>query len=167
MKQLTTKTLSLCLAAFILLNSSCATIFGRSNYKVTVNSNPPGASIVVTDKKGIEIYKGPTPATINVKSSAGYFAKAQYQIKFNLSGYDEKIVTVNSKLNGWYFGNILLGGVIGMLIIDPASGAMYKINDTEVSESLQKTANAQVSELKVIDINTLPKSALKNLERVN
>lgn len=169
MKKLLNCLLGITMAAAVLLNSGCATIFGHSNYQVSVNSNPPGSTITITDKKGVEVYKGTTPATVTLKSSAGYFAKGEYQIKFQMAGYDEKVVTVNSRLNGWYFGNLFIGGVVGMLIIDPASGAMYKIDQTEVNEKLQQTAqHAQAStELQIIDINSLPKSALKNLEKLN
>lgn len=30
-------------------------------------------------------------------------------------------------MDGWYWGNILFGGLIGMLAVDPATGAMYKL----------------------------------------
>ncbi|WP_174263189.1 CsgG/HfaB family protein [Citrifermentans bemidjiense] len=33
-------------------------------------------------------------------------------------------------MNGWYWGNIVFGGVIGLLIVDPATGAMWKMDDT-------------------------------------
>ncbi|WP_158825438.1 PEGA domain-containing protein [Mucilaginibacter lacusdianchii] len=160
--------ISCVLMAIAVLNSSCATIFGRSNYSVAINSNPVGSSITITDKKGVTVYQGNTPATVKLKSSSGYFAKGQYQVKFHMNGYEDRVVTLNSKLNGWYFGNILLGGLIGMLIIDPASGAMYKINDLAVNESLQQNTNtAQASELNIMDIHSVPTSALKNLERIN
>ena len=32
-------------------------------------------------------------------------------------------------MDGWYIGNILFGGLIGMLIVDPATGAMYNLPD--------------------------------------
>jgi hypothetical protein len=156
------------LLSITILSSSCATIFGHSSYPVVINSNPTGSSITITDKKGVTVYQGNTPATVKLKSSAGYFSKGQYQINFHTNGYDDRTVTLNSKLNGWYFGNILLGGLIGMLIIDPASGAMYKINDLAINETLhQKNTTAQVSELNIIDINSLPQSTIRNLEKIN
>jgi hypothetical protein len=57
-------------------------------------------------------------------------------------------------LDGWYIGNILLGGLIGMLIVDPISGAMFKIAETDLNynEKLQPTELT----LEVYDINHLP-----------
>lgn len=155
-------------AIYILfLSTGCATIFGHSSYNVTINSNPPKSEITIIDKKGIEVFKGTTPATVKLKSSTGYFSKGQYQVKYHLTGYQDKTITIDSKLNGWYFGNLLLGGVIGMLIIDPASGAMYKIKDTTYTENLEQSSQAQATELKIIDINSLPASAQKNLIKLN
>lgn len=155
------------LAIISITSSSCATIFGKSNYPVAINSNPTGAKLSITDKKGVEIYKGNTPANVTFKSSSGYFSKAEYQLKFDLDGHEQKIVQLTSKLNGWYFGNLLIGGVIGMLIIDPASGAMYKIDQTQLTENLTKKSTAQVTELKIIDINSLNEQQKNNLQKLN
>ena len=69
-------------------------------------------------------------------------------------GYDEKIVTIDFKLNGWYFGNLLIGGVLGMLFIDPLTGAMWKIQDPVVDETLDRaaTASVQAPELNIVNI---------------
>lgn len=54
----------------------------------------------------------------------------------------------------------MFGGIIGMLIVDPASGAMYKIakEDRVINETLQPT-NEQA--LQVYDINHLPDNISK------
>lgn len=166
MKKTAIQFMAVGLIASTLLASGCATILGRSNYNVSINSNPIGASLSITDKKGKEIYKGTTPATVNLKSSAGYFVKAEYQLKFNLMGHEEKIIPLTSKLNGWYFGNILLGGLIGMLIIDPASGAMYRLPDTTINETLSRSNTAQVGTLQIIDINSLSKTDVAKLQKI-
>lgn len=167
MKKIFLNALLATVTASTVLTTGCATIFGRSNYNVTINSNPSGSNLSIVNKKGVEIYKGTTPATIKLKSSSGYFSKEEYQLKFSLIGHEERIVPLTAKLNGWYFGNLLLGGVIGMLIIDPASGAMYKLPDTAITENLSKTASAQANELKVIDINSLSTAETANLIRIN
>ena len=57
------------------------------------------------------------------------------------------------------FGNILFGGVIvGMLIVDPATGAMWSLKDT-VMATFQQTASAAQGgprQLQIVDINSLP-----------
>lgn len=54
-------------------------------------------------------------------------------LSLQIKEVDEKRVTLTYKLNGWYFGNILFGGAIGMQIIDPATSAMWKIKDPTIT----------------------------------
>ena len=149
------------------LFSSCATIFGHSSYPVSINSNPSGATVSITDKKGKEVYKGASPATVTLKSGAGFFSKAEYQVKISSAGYAEQVIPVNYKLNGWYFGNLLIGGVLGMLIIDPATGAMWKLDTPPINVTLSKsTASTETPTLKIVDIASIPQSMKDKLVRV-
>ncbi len=147
---------------------SCASIVSRSNYPLTVNSTPTNASITITDKWGNLVYKGQTPAVTNLKSGAGFFSRAQYQIKFSAPGYSEKIIPVSSKLNGWYWGNILFGGLIGFLIVDPATGAMYRLETKELNETLSGAVvgNPQ-SELRILGLNEVPVNLKDKLVKIN
>lgn len=141
----------------ILLLTGCASIVSKSSWPITINSSPSEAKISIKDKKGVEIYTGNTPATLNLKSGAGFFSKARYQVTFEKIGYDKKVVPVEFKLNGWYFGNIIFGGPIGLLIIDPATGAMFKLETEFLNETLTKSvANVDTKELKLLDINKIP-----------
>lgn len=158
------------MAAAVLLSAGCASIVSKSKYPLTVKSTPENASISITDKHGVEVFKGQTPAVVRLKSGAGFFSKAEYHVKFSAPGYSEKIIPIRSKLNGWYFGNIVFGGLIGLLIIDPATGAMYKIDAKEVNETLNKSgASAALgnSELKIIGLNEVPASLKSSLVRIN
>ena len=44
-------------------------------------------------------------------------------------GFADASQQVDSQVSGWYVANIMLGGLLGMLIIDPASGGMYSFPD--------------------------------------
>ena len=81
--------------------------------------------------------------------------KEEYKITFVRDGYARKTVYISAQLNGWYIGNILLGGLIGMLVVDPASGAMYMIakEDRTIDVTLQPS---DLQALQVYDINNLP-----------
>lgn len=90
-----------------------------------------------------------------------------------MDGHEKRIYPVAISLDGWYFGNILLGGFLGMVIIDPATGAMWELDTEYVFESFEKeTAALNISggegkSLKIIDYNTLSdemKSKLKPVE---
>ncbi|MFZ4107166.1 hypothetical protein [Flavobacterium sp.] len=148
----------------ILLLTGCASIVSKSSWPITINSSPSEAKISIKDKKGIEIYTGNTPATLKLKSGAGFFSKARYQVTFEKVGYDKKVVPVEFKLNGWYFGNIIFGGPLGLLIIDPATGAMFKLETEFLNETLTKSvANVDTKELKLLDINNIPAEWKKHL----
>jgi len=153
--------------ASVFLFSSCATIFSKSTYPLSINSSPSNANVSITDKNGKEIYLGKTPANVNLKAGAGFFSKAEYQVKFSSPGYDDKIVPITFKLDGWYFGNLLLGDVIGMLIIDPATGAMWKIETEFLNVTLSKSTASIDPEMKIMDINEIPENWKAHLVRVN
>lgn len=152
------------LTGIILLFSSCASIVSKSSYPISINSSPSEAQISITDKNGIEVFSGTTPATMKLDASSGFFAKEQYQVSFTKEGYNPKTVPVYFKLDGWYFGNILFGGLIGMLIVDPATGAMYKLDTEFLNETLTpSTAVATAEELKVYSLNEIPDSWKEHL----
>jgi hypothetical protein len=156
-----TKSLSVILIIFIF--SSCASIVSRSTWPLTVNTNPNGANIEITNKSGAIVYKGTTPATMTLKSGAGFFAKESYKIKLTLDGYSEKIIPVECTLNGWYIGNIIFGGLIGLLVIDPATGAMYKLDREFINETLTESISSNQVSLKIMSLNDLPESMKAHL----
>jgi len=153
----------------VVLFSGCASVVSRSSYPVYVRTNPIGAKVTIIDKKGKEVYKGQSPATVLLKSGAGYFSRAEYQVKLSYPGYAEKIIPIYCKLNGWYFGNLLIGGVLGMLIVDPATGAMWKIENPVIDETLfsASVSTSPTPELKIIDVNSISEELKTQLVRLN
>ncbi len=164
------KTCALLLSGIIILGSSCASIVSKSKYPITINSRPSDAKITITDKKGVTVFSGLTPAMLKLDAGAGFFSKARYQVTFEKDGYVARTVPVNFKLDGWYFGNILFGGLIGMLIVDPATGAMYKIDTEFLDETLEKEnggVSAKANELRILDINDIPAEWKEKLVAIN
>jgi hypothetical protein len=152
---------------FLFLFSSCATIVSRSSWPLAINTTPSGAKIEITNKKGIVVYNGITPSSVKLTSCGGFFAKQSYQIKLTLDGYNEKIIPVKCKLNGWYFGNILFGGLIGLLIVDPATGAMYKLDSEYINEGLEKNGSQDSASLNILNINDVPTLMRSHLVAIN
>ena len=56
---------------------------------------------------------------------------------FSKEGYEEQSQTLQSSMDGWYWGNFLFGGLIGMLAVDPATGAMYKLPPGKTANLIQ------------------------------
>lgn len=155
-----TKTLAV--VGLISISASCASIVSKTSYPVTVDSSPRGADVTITNRRGNQVFSGKTPALVKLKSGAGFFTNATYAIKISKEGFTSKTVELRATLNGWYFGNLVFGGLIGLLIVDPATGAMYKLKQTDVNETLQndaKTASAtEMPKLRIYDINEIPES---------
>lgn len=113
----------------LLFVSGCASIVSDSSYPVSVNSTPEGASFTVTNRLGSQVVSGTTPEIVTLKAGSGYFKKESYTVAVSLEGYEEKVFTVSASMDGWYWGNIAIGGLIGMLIVDPLTGAMFRLPD--------------------------------------
>ncbi len=70
---------------------------------------------------------GVTPATVTLKASRGYFKRESYEITVFKGSKAIAVTQLTSKLDKWYYGNILVGGFIGSLIVDPLTGSMYSL----------------------------------------
>ncbi len=157
----------------ILLLQGCASIFSTSSYPINIQSTPNKANITITDRNGVEVFLGQTPAIANLKSSQGFMKKAIYNIRISKKGYTTKTYSISSSLDGWYWGNLLFGGLVGMLIVDPATGAMFRLKDNSVDSVLSaETANLNSSEkhsqeLRIYDITEIPNSWKENLVRIS
>ena len=126
------------LTTVVVALSGCASIASESKYPVSVDSEPRGAQFEVRNRSGSLVASGATPSQVTLKAGAGYFRGESYRITYRKEGYNDQESVVSSGVDGWYWGNLFLGGVLGMLIIDPATGAMYKLPNS-TSTGLQPT----------------------------
>jgi len=149
--------------------TGCASIVGKDVFPVTINSNPDGATIVVKDENGTKVYAGTTPTTVTLSAGEAYFHAKSYTITFSKPGYMEQFVQIKATLSGWYFGNILFGGLIGILIVDPITGKMWKLKTNVFGDlSPEKTASNQNERtLQVITLSQIPENMRKDLVPLN
>lgn len=135
--------------------TGCSSIISKSEYSVAINSQPDGATFEITNRDGHKVHSGVTPASVSLKSSSGYFKGESYIVALNKDGYLPKTYTLKSSVDGWYFGNIVLGGLIGMLIVDPATGAMYNLPDRVDISMDQSTSSMRSDTLRIATIGSL------------
>lgn len=147
------------------LMSGCASIVSQSSWPVAIKSTPEATAFTITNQKGEKIHSGTTPSTVSLASGAGYFDGEKYTLHFTKDGFQEKTAILDTSLNGWYFGNLVFGGLLGILIIDPATGAMFKL-----PESFSADLTAQVSSMgptstgnRVISLNDVPQEIRSEL----
>ncbi len=109
----------------ILVLSSCATIISGSRQIVAISSEPSSAKVYIN-----EIEMGETPIEKSLKRNQAY------QLVLKLDGYKTYDTKLEKKFNAWYIGNVLFGGAIG-LIVDPITGAMFKLKPEEINGNLK------------------------------
>lgn|GEM_PF-307321 len=125
----------------IFLFSSCATMKNGPTQLVFFNSNPHGALITIDGKE-----YGTTPKSIELRRDCGsrdIKDKKSYDVVIDLEGYSPYEIKITREIDGknWFLGNLLLGGVIGMMI-DASTGSMYKLSRQHVIATIDEaTAN--------------------------
>ena len=114
-------TISAALLAFLVLFNSCATIVSGSRQWISFDSEPVSATVFINE---VEI--GKTPVQKKLKRNQ------EYQILIKLDGYEPYETILTKKFNAWYLGNILIGGLVG-LIVDASTGAIFKLTPDEIN----------------------------------
>jgi hypothetical protein len=159
------------IAALVVSVTGCASIVGKSSYNVAIKSNPEGTRFIVKNSSGTAVHSGETPATVALTSKKGYFKSEQYTVTFSKEGYQEQTIPLSASLSGWYWGNILIGGLIGMLIVDPATGAMWKLPENIDAKLPQDNATALedgiAPQLQVVAIDQIPDWQKAQLIKLN
>jgi PEGA domain len=106
---------------------ACATIMHGTSQNVGVNSQPSGAAVTV-DSQAV----GVTPVAAKLER------KKQHRISVTLAGYQPFEMVTTRKTSGWVWGNIVFGGLIG-LIVDASSGGLYDVRPEQVNAQLAHT----------------------------
>src|SRR4051812_3392788 len=113
-----TSSLTLILLVTVAICSGCASIVdGYPNKKVRLNSEPAGAKVTIYNKSGTEVASATTPAEVSLKKYRGAYAGERYRLVFEAPGYYPSETHISSTVNGWYFGNVLFGGAVGLLLV--------------------------------------------------
>lgn len=131
MIRLVKKVLCLILSALVL--AGCASILSKSDYPVVISSKPDGASFTIRNKSGEVVSNGQTPISVVLKAGSGYFKGEEYEVEFTKPGYRPFKTKIIRNMDNWYlFGNFIFGGLIGWVIVDPLTGAMWSLDDLNV-----------------------------------
>lgn len=123
------KGLSRLLVITVLMAYGCATIIHRTKQTVFLQSDPPGATATIDGTITVQ-----TPASLKLKRGKNH------HITFEKDGYKEMSVVIDREVSGWVFGNLVLGGLIG-LAVDFSDGAAYKLEPDSVTVTLEPAAS--------------------------
>lgn len=117
------------LSAFLLL-TGCGTVMHGTTQNFGIESNPVGAVVTVDGKE-----MGQTPLSMKLSR------KKSHMISISLAGYENFQIVVDKKLSKWAFGDLLLGGPIG-LIVDHSTGGIYRLTPAQLNAQLGGTQMA-------------------------
>ncbi|MHB1328884.1 MAG: hypothetical protein ACYC2K_11850 [Gemmatimonadales bacterium] len=120
--------------------SGCATIVGGGSAQpVAIRSTPNSASFTVTSSSGLQMAQGTTPQTIRLPR------KNEYQVEFTAPGFQPQKVVLSRGTNGWIWGNLIFGWIVGFAI-DFATGSAYKVEPALVEIALVESRTASGEE---------------------
>jgi hypothetical protein len=146
--------------------AGCASIVSKSEYPVSISSKPEGADIAIVNRAKESVFQGKTPTTVTLKAGAGFFKGEKYIVTFKKEGYSPHTAQIERGVDGWYIlGNIVFGGLIGWLIVDPATGAMWTLKNLHVDLSPQ-TSSIQ-NQIHIVTIDDVPDNLRSKMIRIN
>lgn len=161
------------LALIMVLLQGCATIAGERTQSIPINSMPSDASILITDEKGFEVFKGLTPTTVTLQKSDGtYWGKKSFTVNISKEGYKTQVIPVTASANGWYIGgNIIFGGLIGWFIVDPQNGGMYTLSPEQISSEMEGAAahnnTATDGSISIVLLEDVPAELRSEMKKIN
>ena len=119
--------LLICLAVFFV---SCATIVSGKYQTVTFNSEPVGATVIVNGRT-----LGKTPLTTSLERIS------EPSAVFEKEGYESVSMALSTSMNGWFWGNIVIGGLLGSTT-DGISGAVHQYSPSSYHVTLKPKGSA-------------------------
>jgi len=123
----------LLIAGFVLVAQSCGTIIQGTTQQIGISSTPSNAAVTIN---GRDI--GSTPLMVDLKR------KDSHIVRISLAGYENYETTLTRKVSGWVWGNIVFGGIIG-LVVDASTGGMYKLTPEQI-EAQMRSNQARVTD---------------------
>jgi hypothetical protein len=121
------------LALVTVLSTSCATIVNGKKESVTIRTTPSGAKVLAGTQRCY------SPCTLELNRGQNY------TITLIKKGYQNQEIELNGKeLDGWLWGNIVLGGLIG-LAVDFGSGSAYSFEKDNYQFPMKRGASRDIA----------------------
>jgi len=114
------------------LNSGCASIMSGRSQELSFVSTPDGATVTVSGR-----VIGKTPITTTLKK------EPEQSLVFSKDGYKPISMRLETRLDGWFWGNIVLGGFFGSTT-DAATGAVHEYSPNQYIVTLEPAGTNQL-----------------------
>jgi hypothetical protein len=109
---------------------SCATIVTGTTQVISVNSNVSGATVIVDGR------------TVGTTPFSGLISKKGSVLTVSKEGYETVTIAMSKSFNAIFFGNIIIGGLLGSTT-DLSTGAMYEYSPNTFYADLREKNHAQ------------------------
>ena len=117
-------------SSLLIALAGCATIMHGTQQDVGFGSVPTNAKVTVDNQRSAT-----TPAIIKLSR------KDNHVVKIELDGYLPYEATLTRSVSGWVWGNIVIGGLVG-LAVDAISGGLYKLSPEQLTATLGKSVGS-------------------------
>ena len=117
----------------VLLTQGCATVLNGTTQNIGISSQPTGANVTIDN-----VAYGVTPLFANLKRGS------EHIVTIEMPGYEKSQLTLTKSVSGWVWGNVIIGGLIG-LAIDAYSGGLYKLSPEQLDAALNESQNGHAS----------------------
>lgn len=118
----------------VLFLSGCASIMSGTKQEMTFQTSPEGATVTVNGR-----ILGKAPFTVQLDK------KKDQSVIFSLDGYKPVTMQLTTRMDSWFWGNIILGGLFGSTT-DGINGAVYEYSPSQYLVNLvpEKTSRLEV-----------------------
>lgn len=124
------------LTLLLFLASACATIISGTTQEVTFDSEPQGVQVTVNAK-----VLGKTPFAVQLDK------KADQTVEFYLDGYKRQTRQLTTRMEGWFWGNIVIGGLFGSTT-DGATGSIHEYSPNQYYVTMVAGSSSSVMAIK-------------------
>ena len=104
----------------------CATLMHGTKQDLGISSQPTNARVTIDNKP-----LGSTPVIAKLSRGDNHI------VKIELDGYAPFEATLTKKVSGWVWGNVVLGGLIG-LAVDAITGGLYNLTPDQIAGQLAR-----------------------------
>ena len=153
-------------AATTVTLGGCA-IENDRNPATQIGSEPAGVALTITDQHGARIFRGTTPASVTLDTGGGYFDGRAYMIAVTVEGHAPQTVSLGTELNSWYIGNAASRAPIGHLVVDPLTGAMWKLHRQYAGRVPQVAGRPHRARVQVLALADIPVEARAAMVRID
>ncbi len=130
--------------AFLPLGGCATLVGGGSHQTVAIESTPSQADFTVTSADGLQVASGRTPTTVRLPR------KNEYQVRLDIDGYEPQALALTRGTNGWIWGNLLFGWIVGFGV-DFLTGSAYDLEPSLVQVSLERSRAGDYANVRIYD----------------